>query len=90
MSNADDTTESTESEQMDSLTRRAFTAAAGLAAAGAAAYFTGTAEAAPAGTFPQSSDDPLLKIRADRIRYAGRTSDPSSPADGTTWYRGDL
>lgn len=39
-------------------------------------------EAAPEGTFPEEGDDPLAKIRADRHRYVGRSSTPSTPADG--------
>lgn len=71
--------------------RSVIAAAAGVATAGAAGvYSTGIVAAAPSGTFPASTDDPLLKIRADRIRLVGRTSDPSSPDDGTMWYRGDL
>lgn len=85
------TTDTTDTEQnTNTLTRRALLAGVAVAGAGASGYFVGTAEAAPTGTYPQSSDDPLLKIRADRVRWIGRTSDPSSPADGTTWYRGDL
>ena len=72
--------------------RRSFLAkAAGIAAAGALGiYATDSVQAAPAGTFPAVTDDPLLKIRADRVRFIGRTSDPSAPDDGTMWYRSDL
>lgn len=71
--------------------RSVIAAAAGVAAAGAAGvYSTEIAAAAPSGTFPASGDDPLLKIRADRVRLVGRSSDPSNPDDGTMWYRGDL
>lgn len=67
--------------------RSVIAAAAGIAAAGAmGVYATGRASAAPSGTFPISGEDPLLKIRADRVRLVPRTSDPSSPADGTEWY----
>ncbi len=64
--------------------------AAGIAAAGAAGIsFAGSATADPSGEFPVPSDDPLLKIRADRVRLVPRTSDPSSPDDGTEWYNED-
>lgn len=84
--------EHTHDNDQDELTRRKVLAsAAGIAAAGAfGVYATGTADAAPSGTFPETTDDPLLKIRADRIRLIGRTSDPSSPDNGTMWYRSDL
>jgi hypothetical protein len=78
--------------QGDDYTRRKIlAAAAGAAAAGAmGVYATGTADAAPSGTFPVSTDDPLLKIRADRVYLVGRTTDPSGPDNGTMWYRSDL
>lgn len=70
--------------------RSVISAAVGIAAAGAVGvYATGAAEAAPSGTFPVSTEDPLLKIRADRVRLVPRSTDPSVN-DGTTWYRGDL
>jgi len=69
-----------------STTRRALLAAVGAAGLGARGYFVGSASAAPTGTFPASTDDALLKLRADRLRLVPRTSDPSSPDDGTFWY----
>lgn len=73
-------------------TRRNFLAkAAGIAAAGAAGiYATGTATAQPSGEFPASTEDPLRIVYADRHRWYPRTSDPSAPDDGVSWYRGDL
>jgi len=66
--------------------RQILASAAGIAAAGAAGVtFAGSATAAPTGTFPISSDPALLKIRADRIRFVPRTSDPSAPDGGTMW-----
>jgi hypothetical protein len=67
--------------------RRVLASAAGLAAAGAAGFYTGaeTASADPSAVYPVSGEDPLLKVRADRIQYIPRSSDPSSPAGGTTW-----
>lgn len=57
--------------------------AIGIAGAGALGiYATGNATAAPSGTFPAETDDPLAKIRADRMRYIARTSAPSAPASG--------
>lgn len=70
--------------------RSVIAAAAGIAAAGAMGYYaTGTVSAAPTGTFPKATDDPLLKIRADRVRLIGRTTDPGAD-DGTFYYRSDL
>jgi len=83
--------ETLEAQQGGSQTRRRLlTTAAGVAGAGALGAYSGLAGAQPSGTFPASTEDPLLKIRADRIRLVGRTSDPSSPTDGELWYRGDL
>lgn len=79
----------TEESATETITRRALLAAVGIAGAGASGYFVGTAEAAPTGTFPASSDDPLLRLRADRLRLVPRTSDPSSPDDGTLWYNSE-
>jgi hypothetical protein len=76
------------SETDPELTRRALLAATGAAAVGAAGYATGRASAAPTDVYPVSGEDPLLKIRADRIVLIERTSDPSSPSDGTLWYNG--
>lgn len=70
--------------------RAVLISAAAAASVGAlGVYGTQTVAADPSGTFPESGDDPLLKIRADRVRWIGRTSDPSSPDDGETWYRSD-
>lgn len=70
--------------------RSVIKAAAGIAAAGAMGiYATGGVTAAPSGTFPASTDDPLLKIRADRVRLVPRTTDPTAD-DGTEIYRSDL
>lgn len=72
-----------ETNGIDKTRRKILASAAGIAAAGAmGVYATGTASAAPSGTFPRSTDDPLLKIRADRIRYITRTSQPPAPASG--------
>lgn len=88
-------TENTDQEAMDSeesdeieLGRRRLLVASGLAAAGAAGYLSGraSAQSSPSGTFPASGSDPLLKIRADRIRLVPRSSDPNSPDDGELWY----
>jgi hypothetical protein len=80
------------SEAQSGYSRRSvISAAAALAGVGAlGVYETGVVSAAPSGTFPEASEDPLLKIRADRVRLVGRTSDPLSPTNGTMWYRGDL
>lgn len=78
-------------DQIPTPTRRSLlrgAAAAGVGAVSLAAV-ANTAAANPNGTFPVITDDPLLKIRADRVRYIGRTSDPSD-GGGTTWYRSDV
>lgn len=72
-----------------SLTRR--TALVGLVGSLGAALFASPASADPQGVLEgTSSGDPLLKIRADRMVLVGRTSDVSSPSDGTLTYRSDL
>lgn len=82
-----DTPDTNDESSTDTVTRRALIAATGAAAVGAAGFATGhaAAQSTPSGTFPVSGEDPLLRIRADRIRYIPRSSDPSSPAGGTTW-----
>lgn len=74
-----------EGSEHSAVTRRALIAAVGVAGAGASGFVVGSASAAPTGVFPESTDDPLLRLRADRIRMIPRTSDPSSPAGGTMW-----
>lgn len=63
--------------------------AAGVAAAGAAGYYTGTATASH-GTTPSgevgSASEPFLRVHTDRLVLHERTTDPSSPADGELWY----
>jgi hypothetical protein len=89
----DVTTGQSKSDETALIDRRdILVSAAAMAGAGSLGVVVGSSgvAAAPTGTFPTSSDDPLLKIRADRIRLIGRTSDPSSPDDGTIWYRSDL
>lgn len=86
-----DSSNEVESADNDEVSRRSVLASmAGIAAAGAAGYYaTGSASADPSGSFPEQGEDPLLKIRADRVRLVPRTSDPN-PTNGTLWYRGDL
>jgi len=80
------------SEDADSKSRRGFLKVLGGLGIGglASAVYSTTAEAAPTGTFPTSTDDALERIRANRFGFVPRTSDPSSPDDGTEWYRSDL
>jgi len=80
-----DTNTNTNDEEA-STTRRALLAATAAAGVGASGFFAGRASAAPTGTFPAATDDALLKLRADRLRLVPRTSDPSSPDNGTLWY----
>jgi nitrous oxide reductase len=79
-------------ERQQSATRRQLLRASAVAGAGAISLTAATGSAsAQSGTLQAtSSGDPLLKIRADQMVLTGRTSDPSSPADGTLWYRSDL
>lgn len=74
-----------------STSRRALIAsAAGIAAAGAGGHLLGSASAqTPAGEIGTASN-PYLRAYVDRKVFNNRTSDPSSPADGTQWYRSDL
>ncbi|QLD84610.1 hypothetical protein HWV23_02705 [Natronomonas halophila] len=86
------TDDSPTNDDPDELSRRRVLAgAAGIAAAGAAGFYAGaeTVEAAPQGVFPVESDDPLEKLRADRIRLVPRTTDPSSPDAGELWYNSE-
>jgi len=48
-----------------------------------------TAQSAPEGDIGTSSN-PYLRAWIDRQVYVGRTSDPDSPSDGSSWYREDL
>jgi len=80
-----------EHDRRNSTTRRQLLRASAIAGAGALSLSaaTGSAAADPAGTLPVSSDDPLLKIRADRMVLVPRTSNVSNPSDGTLTYRSD-
>lgn len=82
-------TETNEEEEQDETTRRALLAAIGIAGAGAAGYGVGNAEAAASGEVGTPTN-PYLRAYVDRMVWIGRTSDPSSPDDGTVWYRSDL
>ena len=74
-----------------SLARRGAIQAGGLLAGGSLlSLLFGTAAAAPSGTIPAPSDPPFTKFRGDHIRLVPRTSDVSSPTDGTVTYREDL
>lgn len=76
-----------DSSTAKSTTRRAMIA--GVAGLGAAGLFAGSASAQASGDVGTSTN-PYLKAYIDRKVYVGRTTDPSSPADGTEWYRSDL
>ena len=71
-------------QSQPSTTRRRLIRGAAIAGAGTVslAAAAGTAAAAPSGTYPVESDDPLFKLRLDRLRYIERTSTPSSPGSG--------
>jgi len=55
----------------------------GLTVTGLAALlFASDPVAAASGVYPVESEVPFTKIRAERIRYDTRSSQPSSPASG--------
>lgn len=75
-------------DEHDVSRRMVLAGAAGLAAAGASGYLVGntTAQTAdPVGEVGTSSN-PYLIAFVDRMHFVARSSDPSSPADGTIWY----
>lgn len=92
---SDNTTDEAEEQASENvIDRRQFMAAGAGAVLGSGmiGYAAGEAEAdsatAPSGTVGSASD-PFERIYADRLVFVERTSDPSSPADGTIWYNSD-
>lgn len=86
--NTDRTEQTTENDSGEAtISRRTMlTGAFGLAAAGSAGFFVGQVQAAdPAGEVGTSTN-PYLRAYVDRMVFTPRSSDPSSPADGTLWY----
>jgi len=77
-------------DETDHTRRRVLAGVAGLGVLGAG-FSAGqaTAQSVPEGEVGTSSN-PYLRAHIERKRYLSRSSDPSSPADGTTWYRGDV
>lgn len=71
-------------QSQPSTTRRRLIRGAAIAGAGTVslAAAAGTAAAAPAGTYPVESDDPLLKTRVDRFRFITRSDRPADPSTG--------
>lgn len=71
------------------MSRRAVLATAvGIAGAGAAGHLTGRAAAddgSASGTIGTASN-PAMRVYVDTYHFHERTSDPSSPSDGTIWY----
>lgn len=43
---------------------------------------TKNVSAAPSGTFPAETDDPLKRARVDRVRYITRSGAPTAPSSG--------
>lgn len=85
-----DNTEGEQTDREGSTSRRALlTGLAGLGAAGAFATGRASAQSTPSGEIG-TSGNPYLRAYINEQVYVGRTSDPSSPADGTHWYREDL
>lgn len=71
------------SERSEISRRRVIRSGAAIAALGALGiYGVGSAAADPQGVYPVESADPFKKIRADRIRYISRSSQPSAPSSG--------
>lgn len=81
-----------EHDRRNSTTRRQLIRGAAVAGAGAISLTAGAGSAAAQTGVVESTSagDPLLKIRADRMVLVPRTSDVSSPSDGTLTYRSDL
>jgi hypothetical protein len=83
-------TDETTDDETDRTRRNVLVSVAGLGALGLG-FGAGQAsgQSAPDGEIGTSSN-PYLRAWIDRQVFVGRTSDPSSPADGTMWYREDL
>lgn len=81
MASDDDTTESAQT------TRRGIMAAL-LAAVGLGGFYAGSATADDGSASGQvgTSAEPALHIYTESVVFHERTSDPSSPDDGTMWY----
>ena len=60
-------------------------AAAGVGALGVYGSGVASAQSSPSGTFPVETDAALLRLRADRIRFIPRSTDPTNPDGGTRW-----
>lgn len=83
------TDEPTDNDQTHRTRRNVLVGLAGIGAAGAFATGRATAQSAPEGDIGTPTN-PYLRAYVDRQVFVGRTSDPSSPSDGTTWYREDV
>ena len=82
--------EKTNDEDDESIGRRAMlTGIAGLGAAGLFSAGRVSAQSDPENEIG-TAENPYLRAYIDRQLFVGRTSDPSSPEDGTMWYREDL
>jgi len=84
-----DTNDNSDTDETDRTRRNVLVGIAGLGAAGLFGAGRASAQSAPEGEIGTSSN-PYLRAWIDRQVYLGRTSDPSSPDDGTSWYREDL
>ena len=82
-------TDDTDSNDQTHSTRRS-ALLAGLGILSWSAIASTRVSADPDGTFPAPTDDPLLRLRAERLALHGRQTDPTNPDDGTIWYRDDL
>jgi len=91
MSAEDTDQEASEQSSPEVNRRQVLTAAAAIAGAGAAGYggyLVGDVEAAsPSGTIGTSAE-PLIRVYSDQVVFVNKSSDPSSPDNGTIWYNG--
>lgn len=78
-----------ETDASDSRTRRnVLVGLAGLGAAGVFGAGRASAQASASGEVGTPSN-PYLRAYIDTVNFTARTTDPSSPADGTLWYNQD-
>lgn len=77
------------SDETERTRRNVLVGVAGLGAAGLFGAGRASAQSTPDGEVGTSSN-PYVRAYIDRKVFTNRTSDPSTPADGTQWYRSDL
>lgn len=78
-----------EANEQREMSRRAVLATAvGIAGAGAAGHLSGRAAASDGSASGQigTAAKPALRVYVDTFHFHERTTDPSSPANGSMWY----